>query len=124
MGVGGADALSPGGSPLSPGDRREKGLKRDRGSADDGDRRVLYIQMEYCEGETLQEVINQGVKTSEGRLPLHKDPEEVWRLFRQSLQALVYIHGQVPPSSSAAWCREGGAAPFEVLCSTHVLYCP
>lgn len=45
---------------------------------------VLYISMEYCEKRTLRDLIKRG---------LHKDNEEVWRLFRQILEGLAHIHG-------------------------------
>ena len=44
---------------------------------------TLYIQMEYCEGQTLRDLI---------RDDFHSNTEECWRLFRQVLQGLVYIH--------------------------------
>ncbi len=40
--------------------------------------------MEYCEKKTLRDLI---------RLGLHKDHEEIWRLFRQVLEGLAHIHG-------------------------------
>ncbi|CEG49439.1 pek gcn2 protein kinase [Plasmopara halstedii] len=46
----------------------------------------LYIQMEYCKGNALREVIDK-----EG---LWKNPDKIWTLFRQILEALVYIHRQ------------------------------
>ncbi|KAF9969485.1 hypothetical protein BGZ73_008146 [Actinomortierella ambigua] len=45
--------------------------------------RTLYIQMEYCERQTLKDLIDIGV-----------DDEEGWRLFRQILEGLVHIHSQ------------------------------
>ncbi|KAF9926747.1 hypothetical protein FBU30_003741 [Linnemannia zychae] len=45
--------------------------------------RTLYIQMEYCERQTLKDLIDIGV-----------DPEDGWRLFRQILEGLVHIHSQ------------------------------
>lgn len=47
-------------------------------------RTILYIQMEYCAGRTLRDLIRGG---------LYKNKDEVWRLFRQILESLVYIHG-------------------------------
>lgn len=44
---------------------------------------VLYISMEYCEKRTLRDLIRKG---------LHKDNEEIWRLFRQVLEGLAHIH--------------------------------
>ncbi|KAF9430611.1 hypothetical protein BGZ76_000773 [Entomortierella beljakovae] len=45
--------------------------------------RTLYIQMEYCERQTLKDLIDIGV-----------DPDDGWRLFRQILEGLVHIHSQ------------------------------
>ncbi|RLV92479.1 eIF-2-alpha kinase GCN2 [Spathaspora sp. JA1] len=46
---------------------------------------ILYIQMEFCENNTLLNLIEQG---------LPSNPHEYWRLFRQLLEALSYIHNQ------------------------------
>eukprot|EP00588_Corethron_pennatum_P014419 CAMPEP_0194277742 /NCGR_PEP_ID=MMETSP0169-20130528/9981_1 /TAXON_ID=218684 /ORGANISM="Corethron pennatum, Strain L29A3" /LENGTH=1501 /DNA_ID=CAMNT_0039021777 /DNA_START=51 /DNA_END=4557 /DNA_ORIENTATION=+ len=46
----------------------------------------LYIQMEYC-SSTLLDVINNGTLAAAG-------PSEVWRLGRQILEALDYIHSR------------------------------
>ncbi|KAJ4989431.1 hypothetical protein SVAN01_05156 [Stagonosporopsis vannaccii] len=45
---------------------------------------ILYIQMEFCEKQTLRDLIRRG---------LYDDPEEYWRLFRQILEGLAHIHG-------------------------------
>ncbi|KAF9914658.1 hypothetical protein BX616_007846, partial [Lobosporangium transversale] len=45
--------------------------------------RTLYIQMEYCERQTLKDLIDIGVDIDDG-----------WRLFRQILEGLVHIHSQ------------------------------
>ncbi|KAI8053805.1 kinase-like domain-containing protein [Syncephalis plumigaleata] len=45
--------------------------------------RVLYIQMEYCENKTLRDAIEEGVEDI-----------EAWRLFRQILEGLAYIHNE------------------------------
>ncbi|KAE8587318.1 hypothetical protein XENTR_v10021928 [Xenopus tropicalis] len=45
----------------------------------------LYIQMEYCEKSTLRDTIDQGLYMDVGRL---------WRLFREILDGLTYIHEQ------------------------------
>lgn len=45
----------------------------------------LYIQMEYCEKSTLRDTIDQG---------LHQDASRLWRLFREILDGLSYIHEQ------------------------------
>ncbi|OCK81767.1 kinase-like protein [Lepidopterella palustris CBS 459.81] len=44
---------------------------------------TLYIQMEYCEKQTLRDLIRRG---------LSDDPDEYWRLFRQILEGLAHIH--------------------------------
>ncbi|XP_063803267.1 eIF-2-alpha kinase GCN2 isoform X2 [Pseudophryne corroboree] len=45
----------------------------------------LYIQMEYCEKSTLRDTIDQG---------LYLDNNRLWRLFREMLDGLAYIHEQ------------------------------
>ncbi|KAI1867882.1 uncharacterized protein JN550_006689 [Neoarthrinium moseri] len=45
--------------------------------------KVLYILMEYCEKKTLRDLISQG---------LYQNTEEVWRLFREILDGLNYMH--------------------------------
>ncbi|XP_028823379.1 eIF-2-alpha kinase GCN2 isoform X2 [Denticeps clupeoides] len=45
----------------------------------------LYIQMEYCEKSTLRDTIDQG---------LYLDCSRLWRLFREILDGLAYIHEQ------------------------------
>ncbi|AQZ17561.1 GCN2 (YDR283C) [Zygosaccharomyces parabailii] len=47
---------------------------------------TLFIQMEYCENRSLFDLIH-----SEN---LSKQRDEYWRLFRQMLEALSYIHSQ------------------------------
>ncbi|KAL8730589.1 MAG: hypothetical protein Q9181_004602 [Wetmoreana brouardii] len=44
---------------------------------------TLYIQMEYCEKQTLRDVIKSGIQAN---------AEEAWRYFRQILQGLAHIH--------------------------------
>ncbi|CUM64213.1 uncharacterized protein PRCAT00001807001 [Priceomyces carsonii] len=44
---------------------------------------ILYIQMEFCENNTLQNLIEQGLPSNHN---------EYWRLFRQLLEAVSYIH--------------------------------
>lgn len=46
----------------------------------------LSEQMEYCEKSTLRDTIDEG---------LHKDSSRLWRLFREILDGLAYIHEQV-----------------------------
>lgn len=47
---------------------------------------TLFIQMEYCENRTLYDLIHTE--------NLNNQREEYWRLFRQILEALSYIHSQ------------------------------
>lgn len=47
---------------------------------------TLFIQMEYCENRTLYDLIH--IEN------LNKERDEYWRLFRQILEALSYIHSQ------------------------------
>ncbi|KAG7664988.1 GCN2 [[Candida] subhashii] len=49
----------------------------------DSPKSILYIQMEFCENKTLLNLIEQG---------LPGNPNEYWRLFRQLLEAVSYIH--------------------------------
>ncbi|KAJ3417189.1 hypothetical protein HDV05_006395 [Chytridiales sp. JEL 0842] len=42
---------------------------------------ILFIQMEFCENNTLQDLIRDGLET-----------DEAWRLFRQVLEGLAYLH--------------------------------
>lgn len=44
---------------------------------------TLFIQMEYCEKHTLADLINGG---------LYQKPDDYWRLTRQIVEALSYIH--------------------------------
>ncbi|KAF2750068.1 kinase-like protein [Sporormia fimetaria CBS 119925] len=46
-------------------------------------RTILYIQMEFCEKQTLRDLI---------RRDLYEDPDEYWRLFRQMLEGLAHVH--------------------------------
>lgn len=48
-------------------------------------KKTLYIQMEYCQNHTLADLIRQG---------LYRHPEQYWRLLRQILVALAYIHSE------------------------------
>ncbi|XP_069049406.1 eIF-2-alpha kinase GCN2 isoform X1 [Lepisosteus oculatus] len=45
----------------------------------------LYIQMEYCEKSTLRDTIDRA---------LYQDSNRLWRLFREILDGLAYIHEQ------------------------------
>ncbi|KAJ1966263.1 eukaryotic translation initiation factor 2-alpha kinase, partial [Dispira parvispora] len=68
-------SVSSQGSALAAVHRRRRSSRRDY--------RILYIQMEYCENNTLRDAIDQGLNM-----------DESWRLFRQILEGLVYIHSQ------------------------------
>lgn len=63
--------------------------------------RVLYIQMEYVENQTLGDAIEQGLS-----------PDESWRIFRQMLEALAHIaslgiiHRDLKPSNVLV-CQHG-----------------
>ncbi|VIO88081.1 Uncharacterized protein BM_BM7162 [Brugia malayi] len=46
--------------------------------------RILFIQMEYCEKSTLRNLIDSS--------KLLKNPRQIWRLFREILLGLQYIH--------------------------------
>ncbi|CAB3984769.1 eIF-2-alpha kinase GCN2-like [Paramuricea clavata] len=46
---------------------------------------VLHIQMEYCGGTTLRSVIDKG---------LYENKERIWRLLREIVEGLVYVHSQ------------------------------
>lgn len=82
------------------------GLSLDRGEngidSDTPRKWYLYIQMEYCEGKTLRELIDNG---------LYRERAEIWRLFRQVCEGLEYIHGRsiihryagLPQDWGSAW---------------------
>lgn len=48
--------------------------------------RILYIQMEYCSKSTLRHLIDTG--------NLHRDIPNVWRILREILSGIQYIHHQ------------------------------
>lgn len=45
----------------------------------------MYIQMEYCEKSTLRTAIDS---------ELFRDKSRIWRLFREIVEGLAYIHQQ------------------------------
>ncbi|ORM39813.1 Peptide chain release factor 1 [Babesia sp. Xinjiang] len=47
-------------------------------------RRRMYIQMEHCDGTTLDEVIQND--------SLYKDPQRIWTFTRHILDVLAYLH--------------------------------
>lgn len=62
----------------------ESDSEMDPSQINDGSRSILYIQMEYC-STTLRRLIDD---TSLQKM----EKGEVWKLVRQMLEALVYIH--------------------------------
>ncbi|CAF4947681.1 unnamed protein product, partial [Rotaria socialis] len=71
-----------------------EGKKNDRSSssssvnnnADDCIQRVLFIQMEYCEGNTLKQLIDRGI--------LQEKPKMIWMLLREILDGLKHMHSK------------------------------
>lgn len=49
-------------------------------------RRVLFIQMEYCEGNTLKQLIERGI--------LQEKPDMIWMLLREILEGLRHMHSE------------------------------
>ena len=47
---------------------------------------ILYIQMEYCEGSTLESLIEQH--------PYRELESTKWRIFSQIAEALYYLHNK------------------------------
>ncbi|KAK6201600.1 eIF2-alpha Serine/threonine-protein kinase [Scheffersomyces amazonensis] len=64
---------------------QEKNVKPPPKKPVNGPKSILYIQMEFCENNTLMNLIEQG---------LPGNSNEYWRLFRQLLEAVSYIHGE------------------------------
>ncbi|KAI4260276.1 MAG: hypothetical protein LQ352_000398 [Teloschistes flavicans] len=60
------------------------GIRRQSSSHVDVINNTLYIQMEYCEKQTLRDVIKSGVQSN---------ADEAWRYLRQILHGLSHIHG-------------------------------
>ena len=56
----------------------------DNGDQQATDAEILYIQMEYCPNKTLRDAIDQG----------NMDADTAWRLLRQIVEGLLYVHGQ------------------------------
>lgn len=52
--------------------------------------------MEYCEKSTLRDTIDQG---------LYQDQNRLWRLFREILDGLAYIHQQVSDYTHLKTCH-------------------
>ncbi|CAI8051833.1 eIF-2-alpha kinase GCN2 [Geodia barretti] len=60
--------------------------KRRRSRCQTGLIEYLYIQMEYCENQTLRQLIDSG--------DLVSSPDHVWRLFREVVEGLEHIHSK------------------------------
>lgn len=58
-------------------------VRRQSSSQQEAANNTLYIQMEYCEKQTLRDVIKSGIQDN---------ALEIWRYFRQILQGLAHIH--------------------------------
>ncbi|NXG48007.1 E2AK4 kinase, partial [Psilopogon haemacephalus] len=76
------DENSKGHTPDEEGDEKSSHGGEDR-TAVTQTVHYLYIQMEYCEKSTLRDTIDQG---------LCEDTSRLWRLFREILDGLAYIH--------------------------------
>lgn len=63
--------------------RRRSSCRLEKPLLDPAYQRVLYIQMEYCEKKSLKNIIAEGV-----------DEAEAWRIFKELLEGLAYIHSQ------------------------------
>lgn len=61
--------------------------------------------MEYCENETLRQLIDAG--------QLHCDQELVWRLFRELAEGLEHIHSKVRHHLNA--CVQFACTYFSVV---------
>ena len=46
--------------------------------------KILYIQMQYCDGETLEDFLRDN--------PLKVNEKIKWKIFRQVLEAVNYLH--------------------------------
>ena len=44
---------------------------------------LMYIQMEFCDNQTLRSAIDKG---------LYKDTKRVWKMFREIIEGLLHIH--------------------------------
>ena len=45
----------------------------------------MYIQMEFCDNQTLRSAIDKD---------LYKDTKRVWKMFRELIEGLLHIHSQ------------------------------
>lgn len=57
--------------------------------------KILYIQMEYCKNSTLRFLIDSR--------KLYSDPSTIWRIFREILSGLQYIHHQNMIHRDISW---------------------
>jgi translation initiation factor 2-alpha kinase 4 len=72
-----------------PGDNQEETIDSDSVSCSKKPGRAtvqyLYIQMEFCGQDTLQSLIKKG---------LYRSEQKVWRVFREIVEGLAYVHQQ------------------------------
>eukprot|EP00039_Didymoeca_costata_P024497 m.10467 g.10467 ORF g.10467 m.10467 type:complete len:1401 (-) comp4267_c0_seq1:73-4275(-) len=66
------------------GDSIELSSPVNRDESQSMDHQILYMQMEYCQGSTLRDLITQG--------HLQDSYFKVWKMFRQIVEGLAYIH--------------------------------
>ena len=45
----------------------------------------MYIQMEFCDNQTLRSAIDKD---------LYKDTKRLWKMFREIIEGLLHIHSQ------------------------------
>ena len=69
--------------------------------------------MEYCENQTLRQLIDSGELVS--------SPDHVWRLFREVVEGLEHMHSKVSPIPIHLYPHVFISIP---LCyfHTHILY--
>ncbi|MFH4979162.1 hypothetical protein AB6A40_005871 [Gnathostoma spinigerum] len=72
----------PSGGNKSPSERESYSGATSRNAP----KRILFIQMEYCENSTLRVLIDSTRLSGNSRM--------IWRIFREILQGLQYIHQQ------------------------------
>ena len=65
--------------------------------------------MEYCENQTLRQLIDSGELVS--------NPDHVWRLFREVVEGLEHIHSTVSPIP----IHQYPMFSFPFHCVTHIL---
>uniref|UniRef100_A0A2S2NJY9 non-specific serine/threonine protein kinase n=1 Tax=Schizaphis graminum TaxID=13262 RepID=A0A2S2NJY9_SCHGA len=66
-------------------DSSSQGINNENEDSIDKVDQFMYIQMEFCEKSTLRNAVDNG---------LYKEPKRVWRLLREIVEGLSYIHQQ------------------------------